>query len=323
MPKRRRDEQLELAWAAHLTRPKLDEPPLKGDDAARRLAQDGWVESWGGKVLGNEARRASWWKQSKKQHGELVAAYEKQLSVYGAAALSSDAGSCSVDNSSTTSTAPAISTSALTAVTPGTHGDAAALPGASAEQPHASQQPEPSLGSTSTSVAMPAPHYNLRRRLQVGDAWVRKVAPNVAQLTVGPFQPGRDARHVTRAVHAELQATPRGSQPVAKQHDVEYDSLPPSAGESEAAAARRDDRHRRREELAILSFNGHAAGAFKEQDRERALERRKREAAAKQLAEKLEAARKAAERKAAIQAAQRQERVVDRLLDAARLPEFK
>ena len=86
---------------------------------------------------------------------------------------------------------------------------------------------------------------------------MQKAAPSVSKLSVAPFQPVGDGRHVARVVSAEMSATPQGSQPVARQAVVEY-SLPPSAGESDSAAARRDDRHRRREEIAIRSFAVHA-----------------------------------------------------------------
>jgi hypothetical protein len=149
----------------------------------------------------------------------------------------------------------------------------------------------------------------------VGESWQRKNAPSVARLTVSAFAPAGDGRHVTRTVSAEMQATPQGSQPPARQAIVRY-SVPPSGGERESAAARRDDRHRRREEAAIRSFAAAAEAAFRERKTQQEAER-------KRLAEKLEAVRKAAEEAAVLAAARRQEEVVGRLLDQAGLSELK
>ena len=45
-------------------------------------AQEAWVASWNvGRALDNNERRKQWWKQSKKQHGELVVAW-RALSTY-------------------------------------------------------------------------------------------------------------------------------------------------------------------------------------------------------------------------------------------------
>ena len=49
-------------------------------------AQADWVESWGGASLTEEARRKAWWKQAKKQHGELCAKHESFLEQLGESA---------------------------------------------------------------------------------------------------------------------------------------------------------------------------------------------------------------------------------------------
>ena len=73
----RTDEQLRLAMNAP-TRPEA-----KGvSDEARRTLQREWVASWHGRSLADGADAAqhkAWWKQAKKQHGELVAAGRKRF----------------------------------------------------------------------------------------------------------------------------------------------------------------------------------------------------------------------------------------------------
>ena len=54
------------------------------------------MERWDGASLTDEARRKAWWKQAKKQHGELCGKYEKFLEQLGESA-----------HPSTASTAPA------------------------------------------------------------------------------------------------------------------------------------------------------------------------------------------------------------------------
>ena len=70
----RSDEQLRLAMAAP-ERPKHD--AAVGDEARWRALQNEWVASWGGRLLADDAaaaQRKAWWKQAKKQHGELMQA---------------------------------------------------------------------------------------------------------------------------------------------------------------------------------------------------------------------------------------------------------
>jgi hypothetical protein len=322
MPKRRNEQQLQVAWAARLTRPNLEVEPLSSNTEARRAAQDAWVASWGGASLTAEPRRKAWWKQSKKQHSELCTAFEKDQQVYGD---SSQSGSTAASTAATVvASAPAVgaassSVAALGASDAATSIASQASLGSIATAPATTTITAAAIDPPSSPPPPPPPPaaapYNLRRRLHVGEGWQRKNAPSIARLTVGAFAPAGDGRHVTRTVSAQMQATPQGSQPPARQAVVRY-SLPPSAGERESAAARRDDRHWRREEAAIRSFADAAEAAFREQKTQQEAERRR-------LAEKTEAARKAAEEAAALAQAQQQEATLDGLLDAAGLSRLK
>ena len=216
MPKRRRDDQLELAWSTRAARPNLEASPLKGDAAAKRAAQDTWVASWGGAPLANESRRAAWWKQSKKQHGELCKAYEEDQKIYGAASQSSTAASAaatalvagSSSSSSMTTTAafePSSSqlplSSALSTGASASTGAFASTAAPSAAEPSAAElsAAEPSAAEPSAadpSDAEPSAQIDLRRRLHVGGKWVKKTAPAVASLTVGAFEPTGNGRRL-------------------------------------------------------------------------------------------------------------------------------
>ena len=74
----RPDAQLLLAIRAP-PRPDLG---AAGDKERRRALQCEWVASWGGRPLAagaSDAQQISWWKQAKKQHGELVEAARRRF----------------------------------------------------------------------------------------------------------------------------------------------------------------------------------------------------------------------------------------------------
>ena len=74
----RPDAQLLLAIRAP-PRPDLG---AAGDKERRRALQCEWVASWGGRPLAagaSHAQQISWWKQEKKQHGELVEAARRRF----------------------------------------------------------------------------------------------------------------------------------------------------------------------------------------------------------------------------------------------------
>ena len=110
MPKRCAEEQLQLAWATRETRP--DQKQFKGDDDGWHRAQTGWVESWDGNPLADEARRAAWWKESKKQHGKLCAKYELMMEQLGEPVAAAASTSTTVPATATASSADAIASSA-------------------------------------------------------------------------------------------------------------------------------------------------------------------------------------------------------------------
>ena len=76
----RTDAQLLLAMRArrHGHRPDLG----AADKSRKRTLQCEWVASWEGRPLAagaSEAQQSAWWKQAKKQHGELVAAGKQRF----------------------------------------------------------------------------------------------------------------------------------------------------------------------------------------------------------------------------------------------------
>ena len=169
MPKRCSDAQLEAAWAARETRPDLS---TFESDEAKHEAMAAWVESWGGAALTNTARRATWWKQSKKQHGELVAkqrARLEQLGELGGEAPAAAAAAAAVTSfDGAPSTADDAASQALTALVAiaSSADDASAIalvPTAASDAaasssvvtfPSPNQQPRRSIAETATSQAL-------------------------------------------------------------------------------------------------------------------------------------------------------------------------
>ena len=174
MPKRCSDAQLEAAWAARDTRPDLS--TFKSDEA-KHGAMAEWVESWGGAALTNPARRALWWKQSKKHHAELCAKQRARLEQLGelvneapaatqpVAAISFDGASSSADGAAsqalTALVAFASSTDDASAIAPAPTAASDAAVNSSVTADHApSRQPQASSTAetvTSQTLAEAAP----------------------------------------------------------------------------------------------------------------------------------------------------------------------
>ena len=224
MPKRCAEEQLELAWSTRETRP--DPKKFKGDDEGWKQAQMAWVESRDGHALPDEARRAAWWKEVKKQHGKLCAKYEELMEKLGepvaaaastasttAAASSANELASSADALASSADAPASSADAASQAAtaraairspPGAPKAALSLSVAAA-LPSATASPSATAGASEA----PRPSYNLRRPLATGQGWVQSNAPSVVSLIAPPLVPTPGGSHAVRTLRAEL-PTPSG-----------------------------------------------------------------------------------------------------------------